>query len=55
MFLHQLYTIRDMLEAAQNHSTMCQIKSFIPVENIHVEKLRFAKINAIKSSQVCLA
>ena len=34
--------------------TGCQIKSFIPVENVNVEKLRTAKINPNKFSQLCL-
>ena len=35
-------------------TTGCQTNSFIPVENLNVEKLRAAKINANKFSQVCL-
>ena len=56
-----------MLKAAQNNSnwsneiemskntTTLRIKSFVSLENINVEKLRFNKINANKFSQVCLA
>ena len=56
-----------MLKAAQNNSnwsneikmlkntTTLRIKSFVSLENINVEKLRFTKINANKFSQVCLA
>ena len=34
-------------------STGCRIKTFIPVENMNVEKLRADKINPNKLSQVC--
>ena len=55
-----------MLETVRNHSNysnkiqipgntaVCQIATFIPIESLYVEKLRFTKININKFSQVCL-
>ena len=54
-----------MMEAVQNHlncsnkikmpknATACQIKSFVPTENMNVEKLRITKIKRNKFSLVC--
>ena len=55
-----------MLEAVRNHSNysnkiqipentaVCQIATFIPIESMYVEKLRFTKIKINKLSPVCL-
>ena len=55
-----------MLRAVSNHlnysnklkmpknTTACPITSFIPAENMNVEKFRFSKMNSNKFSQVCI-
>ena len=36
------------------NTTVCQIKSFIPLKNMNVVKLRFTKTNTEKSNEVCV-